>query len=123
MATGGTARLAGDTAGTLAAAFSNLETAEASGDADAVAFAEHVLDTRLGEARAARTEQPRDETGQFVGFDGGVQGKGTVAPPAGMRPAETATDLLRRSLETHGSEIRERNAGLSAAARAISNIN
>ncbi|HEY5342707.1 MAG TPA: hypothetical protein VIJ66_03505, partial [Solirubrobacteraceae bacterium] len=109
--------------------FSNLETAERAGDADAVAFAEHVLDTRLEAARQARQSdgQPRDaDTGQFIeqpGYDGGFMGRGTVAPPSALRPAETATELMRRSFETHSSEIRERNAGLSAAARALSNIN
>ncbi len=127
ISTGGTARLSGDTSTPLAVAFSNLKAAERSGDADAVAFAEHVLDSRLSDARAARQSdgQLRDpDTGQFVeqpGFDGGFIGRGTVAPPAGLRPAETATDLLRRSLEAHASEIRERNAGLSPAARQIVN--
>jgi hypothetical protein len=105
--TGGVARLSGDTSAPLAAAFSNLEAAERSGDADAVAFAEHVLDTRLEAARAGR--QSVEPEPPPVSFDGGFRGR--RSPPAsGGWADETPTQLMARALREHHSDRVARGA-------------
>lgn len=72
---GGVDRLAGvpEHGARMRAALSDLEAAQRSGDDVAIGYAEHLLDKAVEAARAARGDQPRDEQGQFVGYDGGVR--------------------------------------------------
>lgn len=90
------------------------EAARQSGDEVALAVAESAIDELVDEARSARAEQPRDETGQFVGaeapgFDGGFRGRRPVAGPGGAM-VETASSLFARALMTSRQERAERGA-------------
>jgi hypothetical protein len=91
------------------------------GDDAALGLIEHNLDRLFEEARAARTEQPRDAQGRFVGadqhadhsdgpidFDGGVRGR-QPRPSPGIG-VESSNDLMQRALSASRVERREREA-------------
>ncbi len=96
----------------LSGALNELERAQRAGDADAIHFAEFMVE-RAREASQAGREQPRDEQGRFVAepppsFDGGVRGRSGVRP-AGVHQ-ETANSLFRRALEQSSVERAERGS-------------
>jgi hypothetical protein len=101
--------------------------AQRAGNEDALGILDFKIDGLLDAARAGGAQSRDPQTGQFVAepapsFDAGVRGTRLPAPPAGMVEPESATQLLRRSLETYGAERRAANAGLSAGARQIANL-
>ena len=107
ISTGGASRLAGDAQSRQERMRTLLaERESAAGDEDALAFVEHKIDRLTEEARA----QPRDpETGQYVSFDGGVQGRRPLAPGGGPR-VESSTQLLRQAMLASHFERAEREA-------------
>ena len=90
-------------AGTLGALVAERERALQADDEQAVTHAEDKIDRLLGEARAGRApaelEQPPPS------FDGGVRGR-LPRPTPGM-VAESASQLLARSLLAYSQERRE----------------
>jgi hypothetical protein len=103
-----------DAAERNARAVTDLEAAERSGDADAIAFAEHVLDQRIDEARASRGEAPRDEDrprdalGRFTDtFDGGIQRR---VRPGPQRLPQSSNDLFQQMISASRQERRESGA-------------
>jgi hypothetical protein len=101
--------------------------AQRAGDETALGILDFKIEGLLAVARANGTQLRDPQTGQFVAepapsFDGGVRGTRLPAPPGGMVEPESATQLLRRSLETYGAERRAANAALSPAARQIANL-
>lgn len=89
----------------LSVALSDSESARRSGNADDMALADHILDERIAAARAARTEQPRDDQGRF---DGGVRStsRGGVKAPAGGQQ-ESANQLFQKMVQQSRQERQE----------------
>jgi hypothetical protein len=102
----------------LSAALNDLEAAQRAKDVDAVAMHEYRVDRLVTEAREAR-EQPRDDAGRFApsGFDGGVRGRGGIAPPASAARPETAAQLFRAMVEASRAEAAERGRERTLIAR------
>lgn len=100
----------------LSGALNDLEGAQRRGDPAEIGFAEFCVDKLRDEARAARLgeppagERPRNDDGTFAptSSDGGVRGRGTVKPPAGMRPEPTAGALMGQAIRRSREERRER---------------
>ena len=91
----------------LNTAMADYEGAMKRGDDEAAAFADHRIDALLDESRGERAasrgaEQPRDESGRFAGFDGGVRGRHS-RPNPGMG-GETSTELMLRAFSARRSE-------------------
>jgi hypothetical protein len=94
----------------LSAALTELERAERGKDPDAVAYANHLVDRLTEEARAARTEQPRNPDGTFAPppeFDGGVR-RTRDSERRHTHQQESATSLMARAMMTSRQERTER---------------
>jgi hypothetical protein len=93
------------------------------GDDTALGLIEHNLERLFEEARAARTERPRDEQGRFtasaggdesVSFDGGYRGR--QPPPSPGMVAPTSTQLMAAAFAASRQERLEREADVKLVA-------
>jgi hypothetical protein len=82
------------------------EDALRAGDDVALALTDDRIDRLFDESRSAREQQQA----AAASFDGGVRGRGGIAPPAGGATQASANDLLIRSLAQSRVERAERDA-------------